>query len=103
MKQRLKSRFEMKDMGEAKYVLGIKITRDQPNRLLTLSRESYLETVLKRFDMMMCKLVDTPINKSENLSSKQGPTTEEDKAMMRDAMLCIRADVAFAFGFVIVQ
>ena len=72
MKQRLKSRFEMKDMGEAKYVLGIKITRDQPNRLLTLSRESYLETVLKRFDMMMCKLVDTPISKSGKLSANRG-------------------------------
>ena len=42
-----------------------------------------METVLKRFDMMMCMPVDTPISKSEKLSSKQGPTTEEDKVMMQ--------------------
>lgn len=35
IKQWLKSRFEMKDMGEAEYVLDIEITRDRPNRLLT--------------------------------------------------------------------
>ncbi|RWR85047.1 histidine biosynthesis bifunctional protein hisIE, chloroplastic [Cinnamomum micranthum f. kanehirae] len=97
-------------MGEAIYVLGIKITHDRLNRLLTLSQESYLETVLKRFDRMMCKPIDTPISKSEKLSSKQGPTTEEDKAMMRGkscdqvvrsimyAMLCTRPDVAFVMG-----
>ena len=42
--------------GEAKYVLGIEITRDYPNKLLTLSQGSYLETMLKRFDRVMCKL-----------------------------------------------
>ena len=112
IKQWLKSRFEMKDMSEAKYVMGIKINRDRPNRLLTLSQESYLETVLKRFDMMMCKPVDTAISKSEKLSGKQGPTIEEDEAIMRGkpyaqvvgsimyAMLCTRPDVAFAVGLV---
>ena len=83
IKQWLKSRFEMKDMSKAKYALGIKITRDPPNELLTLSQESSLENVLKRFDMMMCKPVDTPIIKSETLSGRQGPTTKEDKAIMQ--------------------
>ena len=35
IKQWLQRRFEMKGMGKAKYVLGIKITRDQLNRLVT--------------------------------------------------------------------
>ena len=34
--QWLKSRSEMKDMGEAQYVLYNEITCDRPNRLLTL-------------------------------------------------------------------
>ncbi|KAK2974282.1 hypothetical protein RJ640_016768 [Escallonia rubra] len=33
-KQWLSSTFKMKDMGEADYVLGVKIIRDRPNRLL---------------------------------------------------------------------
>ena len=99
-------------MSEAKYVLGIKITRDQPNWLLTLLQKSYLETLLKRFNMMMYKPTNTPFNKSEKLSTKQGPTTEKDKAMMQGrpyaqvvgsimyAMLCTRPDVAFDVGLV---
>ena len=66
----------MKDMGEVEYVLGIEITRDRPNRLLTLSQGSYLETVLKRFDIAMCKSIDTLICRSIKLSSDQGPTSE---------------------------
>ena len=112
IKQWLKSTFKMKDMDEAKYVLGIKITYDRLNRLLTLSHESYLETVLKRFDMIMCQPVDIPISKSEKLSSKRGPMTKEDKAMIRGkpyaqivrsimhTMLYTGPDVAFAMGLV---
>ena len=71
-----------------------------------------METVLKRLDMMMCKPIDTPISKSKNLSNKQGPTTQEDKAMMWGkpyiqvvgsimyATLYTRPDVAFAVGLV---
>ena len=62
--------------------------------------------------MMICKVVDTPISKSEKLSSKQGPTTEEDKSMMKGKpyaqvvgsimymMMCMKPDVAFAVGLV---
>ena len=70
-------------MGEVEYVLGIEITRDRPNRLLTLSQGSYLATVLKRFDMAMCKPIDTPICKSIKLSNDQRPTNEQDKEVMR--------------------
>ena len=59
----------MKDMGEVEYVLGIEITHDRPNRLLTLSQGFYLEIVLKRFDMVMCKPIDTLICKSLKLSN----------------------------------
>ena len=45
----LNSKFEMKDMGEAYYVLGIKITRYRTNKKLSLSQRSYLKNVLKKF------------------------------------------------------
>ena len=37
VKRWLSSNFEMKDMGEANYVLGMKIVRDRAKRLLGLS------------------------------------------------------------------
>ena len=70
-------------MGDAKYVLGIKITCYRPNRLLTLPQESYLENILIRFDMMAYKTMGTPIYKSVKLSNNQGPTNKQNKAMMK--------------------
>ncbi|KAL0448667.1 UNVERIFIED_CONTAM: hypothetical protein Slati_1423100 [Sesamum latifolium] len=45
------TQFSMKDMGEASYILGIKIYRDRSRRMLGLTQSSYIEKVLKRFKM----------------------------------------------------
>ena len=42
-KKWLSSNFEMKDMGEANYVLGVKIFRDHLKRLLGLSQETCIK------------------------------------------------------------
>ena len=51
VKEYLNGKFSMKDLGEATYILGIKIYRDRPNRLLALSQRTYIEKILKRFSM----------------------------------------------------
>ncbi|GKA27988.1 putative retrotransposon protein [Tanacetum coccineum] len=43
--------FSMKDLGEAAYILGIKIIRDRSKRLIALSQSAYLEKILKKFWM----------------------------------------------------
>ena len=43
--------FSMKDLGEATYILGIKIYRDRSKRLLGLSQSTYIDKMLKRFIM----------------------------------------------------
>ena len=39
--------FSMKDLGEAAYILGIKIYRDRSRRLIGLSQITYLDKILK--------------------------------------------------------
>ena len=46
--------FEMNDMGEASYVIGIEIFRDRSQGLLGLSQKSYINKVLERFKMEKC-------------------------------------------------
>ena len=46
-KKWLSSNFEMKDMGGASYVLGVKIVRDRAKRLLALSQETYIKRMLE--------------------------------------------------------
>ena len=42
VKQFLSKNFDMKDMGEASYVIGIKIHRDRFRGILGLSQETYI-------------------------------------------------------------
>ena len=45
----LSKNFSMKDLGEATYILGIRIYRDRSRRLLGLSQSMYIDTIVKRF------------------------------------------------------
>ena len=55
--------FEMKDMGGANIVLGVKITRDRSKTLLSLSPGTYIKKILERFHMHNSKPIDTPMEK----------------------------------------
>ena len=45
VKSYLNSKFSMKDLGEASYILGIKIYRDRSRRLIGLSQSTYLDKI----------------------------------------------------------
>ncbi|GKE80513.1 retrotransposon protein, putative, ty1-copia subclass [Tanacetum coccineum] len=45
--------FVMKDLGEAAYILGIKIYKDRSRRLIGLCQSAYIEKILKRFVSLM--------------------------------------------------
>jgi len=111
-KQWLSSVFEMKDMGEARYVLGVKIVRNRPKKLLGMCQEAYIKRVLERFRMHHFKPIDTPVEKGLTLSLDQCPKTDQEKEKMKYvsyasavgsliyAMLCTRPDICFAVGLV---
>lgn len=112
LKRELGESFAMKDLGPAKQILGMKITRDRKNGKLWLSQERYIEKVLERFNMSKAKPVGTPLANHFKLSSKQGPTSEKEKTEMKNvpyastvgslmyAMVCTRPDIAYAVGVV---
>ena len=50
-KRFLSRNFEMKDLGDATFVLGIQIHRDRSRCILGLSQRNYIDKVLKRFGM----------------------------------------------------
>jgi hypothetical protein len=110
VKEYLNSKFAMKDLGEAAYVLGIKIYRDRSGLLLALSQSTYLERVLKRFRMDKSKKGFLPIRNGESLSMTQCLATEKEKSVMEIipyasaigsimySMLSTRPDVALALS-----
>ena len=70
LKRALNKSFAMKDLGSAKQILGMKISRDRKNRKLWLSQESYIEKVLERFNMSKAKTVCSLLAGHLKLSSK---------------------------------
>ena len=74
----LSKEFSMKDLGEASFILGIKVYRDRPNRMLGLSQKMYIEEVLKRFSMENSKRGLLPFRHGIHLSKKMCPSTPEE-------------------------
>jgi hypothetical protein len=72
-KQFLSQKFEMKDLGEASYVIGIEIHRDRNQRILKLFQNAYIEKVLKRFRLENCSTSIAPIVKGDKFSKDQCP------------------------------
>ena len=111
-KKWLSSNFEMKDMGEASYVLGVKIIRDRAKRLLGLSQETYIKRMLEHYHMQDSKLMDTHVDKSLSLSHDMCPKTPEEKEKMSRvpyasvvgslmyAIMCTRPDICYAVRLV---
>ena len=57
----LSQKFFMKDLGEASYILSIKIYRDRSKMMLGLSQSRYIDLVLKRFNIEKSKRGYVPI------------------------------------------
>ena len=68
----------MKDLGEASYVLGIKILRDRKNKTLALSQANYIDKVLERFSMENSKKSLLPTRHGFFLSKEQCPKTLQE-------------------------
>ncbi|KAL0401709.1 UNVERIFIED_CONTAM: Retrovirus-related Pol polyprotein from transposon TNT 1-94 [Sesamum latifolium] len=78
----LSTQFSMKDMGEASYILGIKIYRDRSRRMLGLPNPRILRKFLKRFKMEHSKRGLLPMRHGIKLSKKQSPKTDEELKRM---------------------
>ena len=78
LKRKLAKSFVMKDLGVAKQILGMRITRDRKNHKLTLSQGWYIEKVLQRFRMQNVKLVSTPLGNHFKLSKEMFLKTQEE-------------------------
>ena len=79
----LSSQFKMKNLGEASFILGIKLWQDQRNIMLGLSQARYINKVLERFSLQNSKKRLLPFRHGVPLSNDQRPKTLEEKNMMR--------------------
>ena len=79
----LSKKFSMKDLGEATYILGIRIYRDRSKRLLGLTQSTYIDKMLKRFSMDQSKRGYLPMSHGINLSKSMCPKTQDEREHMK--------------------
>lgn len=53
--------FDCRDLGEAESFLGIKITRDHPQRHLSLTMEKYIKSIVELAGLTSAKFAHSPM------------------------------------------
>lgn len=100
----LRERFNITDLGESKFMLGMRITRDRAARTIKLDQELYVTKALEKFGLAQCTPTRTP-----GASSKDGdqqtretdqPTDlkvyQEKVGTLLYAAISTRPDIAYA-------
>lgn len=104
IKKRLMGKFEMKDLNEIKFFLGMRINYDLKNHKVELCQRQYLMNLLKRFGMENCKEIATPVECGLKLKVDKSvqpidkPYRELVGCLMY-AMLATRPDICSAVNY----
>ncbi|GKC55602.1 retrotransposon protein, putative, ty1-copia subclass, partial [Tanacetum coccineum] len=76
--------FAMNDLGEAAFILGIKIYRDRSNQLIRVNQSAYMDKILKRYRMDNSKRGNIPMQERLDLNKTQGASTPEEVKRMQN-------------------
>ena len=97
----------MKNLEEASYVLGIQILRDKSSDIMRLSQQTYIEIILKRFNMQSCSSGNASIVKVDRFFKSQCPNNDIERDNMKEVpyssvvgslmytQVCTHPDIAF--------
>jgi histone deacetylase 1/2 len=77
VKEELFRKFEMKDLGDLHFFLGMEVERDRAQRLLYINQIRYLKEILKHFRMKDCKAIEVPLDPKTKL--KKNVNKDDDR------------------------
>ncbi|KAL9434214.1 hypothetical protein AB3S75_028943 [Citrus x aurantiifolia] len=103
LKQNLAKEFEIKDLGQLKYFLGMEVARSKKG--IVVSQRKYILDLLKETGMSGCKPSDTPIEANSKLGEvKNGVPVDKGRYQRLVGRLIYlshtRPDIAFAVSMV---
>jgi hypothetical protein len=79
--------YKLKDMGEARFILGMKIERTKEGGV-QLSQQAYTEHILERFNTSNAKPRSTPLPANISLSIDDMPQSDEEAKEMKGVPYC---------------
>ena len=71
--------FQVHDLGDTSFLLGVHIQRERSKRTLTLSQHQYIVDLLQHYGMSDCVAVSTPLDPNCKLSKEQSPQDDKEK------------------------
>jgi Reverse transcriptase (RNA-dependent DNA polymerase) len=102
LKASLAKKFEMKDLGELRYFLGIEVARSKKG--VILSQQRYVLDLLSDIGMLRCKPANTPIDTNHKLSGERGNQVEKGQYQRLVGRLIYlahtRSDISYAVSVV---
>ena len=100
MKDHLKGKFKMKDMGKISYFLGIKFV--QSHSKIEMDQSQYLMSILQKYGMSECKPRSTPSEPRASTTSTDAAPLSENPRVYRElvgsllyATTCTRPDLSW--------
>jgi hypothetical protein len=88
LKAGLCEHFEVTDLGELHWMLGIKVKHDCPGQVVHLSQHAYIDIILHRYNLDNFKSLSTPIDHQVQLSLEQVPASTAECAMICNVSYC---------------
>ena len=79
LKQQLSEAFDIKDLGQCQYFLGVRFIQDRQRHQVTLCQDAYIHKTLDQFSILECRAVSIPhdLGASESLVPYQGTASED--------------------------
>ncbi|TYK15887.1 gag/pol protein [Cucumis melo var. makuwa] len=107
IKEWLATQFQMKDLGNAQYILGIQIVQNRKNKTLAMSQTSYIDKMLSRYKMQNSKKGLLPYRYEIHLSKEQCPKTPQEVEDMSNipyasavgSLICYKVYIRISFHF----
>ena len=77
-KVEMNKKYKLTDLGPVEWLLGIKVTRNRAERMISLSQHAYIDSIITRFNFNDLKPSSIPMNPYATLSKSQCPTKFAD-------------------------
>ena len=78
--------WEMKDVGENAYFLGMRVQQDLEQGTIRLTQRPYWEHIINQFNLEHITPRNTPLPTGINLDSNMSPKTESEKRAMNNKL-----------------
>ena len=103
VKQSLSKRFDVKDLGDLNYFLGVQVVQDREKGTCWIGQPTFTKNTLKKYNMEEAKPIKTPVNVSSKLLKASEDSEFFDQTLYQSAVGSLlylstrtRPDIAFA-------